>query len=150
MQGPEVQPVNVAVVHVMPFLKYPEVREAGRAIVQRYADKLAKAGFQVQEAPKLGKPAEEILKAAKAHKADLIVTGAKGLGANGRQKVHDTRVQDNRERVAVKGEFLDRDVPAVRPRGANRVVFRNGRSLSGGREKSENAGHDAHAADANT
>ncbi|MFO0707936.1 MAG: universal stress protein [Nitrospira sp.] len=84
LQGPEVQPINVAVVHVMPFLKYPEVREAGRAIVQRYTDKLAKAGFQVQEAPKLGKPAEEILKAAKAHKADLVVTGAKGLGAIGR------------------------------------------------------------------
>jgi len=82
--GPEAQPVNVAVVHAMPFLKYPEVREAGKAIVQRYADKLAKAGFQVQEAPKLGKPAEEILKVAKSHKADLIVTGAKGLGAVGR------------------------------------------------------------------
>jgi len=82
--GPEEQPVNVAVVHVMPFLKYPEVRETGKAIVRRYADKLAKAGFQVQEAPKLGKPAEEILKVAKAHKADLIVTGAKGLGAIGR------------------------------------------------------------------
>lgn len=82
--GPEEQPVNVAVVHVMPFLKYPEVRETGKAIVRRYSDKLAKAGFQVQEAPKLGKPAEEILKVAKAHKADLIVTGAKGLGAIGR------------------------------------------------------------------
>ncbi|MDO9116619.1 MAG: universal stress protein [Nitrospira sp.] len=82
--GPEEQPVNVTVVHAMPFLKYPEVRETGKAIIQRYADKLAKAGFQVQEAPKLGKPAEEILKVAKAHKADLIVTGAKGLGAIGR------------------------------------------------------------------
>ncbi len=84
MNGPEVEPVNVVVVHVMPFLKYPEVREAGKAIVRRYADKLAKAGFQVQEAPKLGKPADEILKVAKQHKADVIVTGAKGLGAIGR------------------------------------------------------------------
>jgi len=82
--GPEEQPVNVTVVHAIPFLKYPEVRQAGQAIVRRYADKLANAGFQVQEAPKLGKPAEEILKVAKAHKADLIVTGAKGLGAIGR------------------------------------------------------------------
>ncbi len=82
--GPKKQPMNVTVVHAMPFLKYPEVRQAGQAIVQRYADKLANAGFQVQEAPKLGKPAEEILKVAKTHKADLIVTGAKGLGAIGR------------------------------------------------------------------
>lgn len=82
--GPEEQPVNVTVVHAMPYLKYPEVRAAGKAIVQRYADKLAKAGYQVQEAPKLGKPAEEILEVAKAHRADLIVTGAKGLGAIGR------------------------------------------------------------------
>ncbi|ULA63504.1 MAG: Putative Universal stress protein UspA [Nitrospira sp.] len=82
--GPKKQPMNVTVVHAMPFLKYPEVRQAGQAIVQRYADKLANAGFQVQEAPKLGKPAEEILKIAKTHKADLIVTGAKGLGAIGR------------------------------------------------------------------
>lgn len=84
MNGPEVEPVNVVVVHVMPFLKYPEVREAGQSIVRRYADKLAKAGFAVQEAPKLGKPADEILKVAKRHKADMIVTGAKGLGAIGR------------------------------------------------------------------
>jgi len=82
--GPEKEPIDVVVVHVMPFLKYPEVREAGRAVVRRYADQIAKAGFQVQEAPRLGKPADEILKVAKQHKADLIVTGAKGLGAIGR------------------------------------------------------------------
>lgn len=71
----------LTVVHAMPFLKYPEVREAGRAVVQRYVDKAAKVGFQVQEAVRLGKPADEILTVAKQHKADLIVTGAKGLGA---------------------------------------------------------------------
>lgn len=79
--GPDQEPVMVTVVHAMPFLKYPEVREAGRAVVQRYVDKAAKAGFQVQEAVRLGKPADEILTIAKQHKADLIVTGAKGLGA---------------------------------------------------------------------
>ncbi|MCC6139673.1 MAG: universal stress protein [Nitrospira sp.] len=82
--GPEARPVNVTVVHAMPFLKYPEVRKAGQAIVRQYTDKLANAGFQVQEAPKLGNPAKEILKAAKTHKADVIVMGAKGLGAIGR------------------------------------------------------------------
>lgn len=79
--GPDQEPVMLTVVHAMPFLKYPEVREAGRAVVQRYVDKAAKVGFQVQEAVRLGKPADEILTVAKQHKADLIVTGAKGLGA---------------------------------------------------------------------
>ena len=79
--GPDQEPVMVTVVHVMPYLKYPELREAGRAVAQRYVDKVAKVGFQVQEAMRLGKPAEEILTVAKQHKADLVVTGAKGLGA---------------------------------------------------------------------
>jgi nucleotide-binding universal stress UspA family protein len=71
-------------VHVLPYLKYPELREAGRAVAQRSVDKVAKAGFQVVEAVRLGKPADEILTVAKQHRADLIVTGAKGLGAIGR------------------------------------------------------------------
>lgn len=79
--GPDREPMLVTVVHVMPFLKYPELREAGRAVVQRYVDKVAKVGFQVQEAVRLGKPADEILTVAKEHKVDLILTGAKGLGA---------------------------------------------------------------------
>lgn len=83
-EGPDQEPIVATVVHVMPFLKYPELREAGRAIAQRSADKLAKAGFQVEEAARLGKPADEILTVAKEHKVDLIVTGAKGLGAIGR------------------------------------------------------------------
>jgi nucleotide-binding universal stress UspA family protein len=74
----------VIVAHVIPFLRYPELREAGKAVVQRYVDKVGKAGFQVGEAMRLGKPADEILTVAKEHKADIIVTGAKGLGAFGR------------------------------------------------------------------
>lgn len=82
--GLDQEPVTVTVVHVMPYLKYPELREAGRAVAQRYVDKVAKAGFQAQEALRLGKPADEILTVGKQHKVDLIVTGAKGLGAIGR------------------------------------------------------------------
>ncbi|HMS86119.1 MAG TPA: universal stress protein, partial [Nitrospira sp.] len=82
--GPDREPVLVTVVHAMPFLKYPEVKEAGKGLVQRYGDKLAKSGFQIREAVRLGKPADEILTVAKKNKADLIVTGAKGLGAIGR------------------------------------------------------------------
>lgn len=84
LDGPDQEPITVTVVHVMPFLKYPELREAGKGVVQRYANKVAKAGFQVREAMRLGKPADEILTVAKQHKADMILTGAKGLGAIGR------------------------------------------------------------------
>jgi nucleotide-binding universal stress UspA family protein len=76
-----VEPILVAIVHVMPFLKYPELKEAGKKVVERCADKLIKAGYQVEEVLRLGKPAEEIMKVASRKKADLIVTGAKGLGA---------------------------------------------------------------------
>ncbi|MBM4121270.1 MAG: universal stress protein [Nitrospira sp.] len=73
--------VEVAVMHVMPFLKYPEVKEQGRALVHYYADKLAKAGYRVEEIARLGHPADEIMKVAERRGADLIVCGAKGLGA---------------------------------------------------------------------
>ena len=82
--GPDREPIMVTVVHAMPYVKYPEVREVGKRLVQRYAEKLAKSGYQVREALRLGKPADEILAVAKQDKADLIVTGAKGLGAIGR------------------------------------------------------------------
>ena len=82
--GPDREPVMVTVTHVMPYFKYPELRETGKALVKRYVDKVAKAGFQVQEAMRLGKPADEILTEAKQEKVDLIITGAKGLGAIGR------------------------------------------------------------------
>jgi nucleotide-binding universal stress UspA family protein len=81
---PDQEPITITVVHVMPFLKYPELREAGRAMVEQCADQLARAGYLVDQAPKLGKPADEILTLAQRRKADLIVTGAKGLGAIGR------------------------------------------------------------------
>jgi nucleotide-binding universal stress UspA family protein len=82
--GPGREPVMVTVVHVMPYLKYPELREAGNAVMRRSVDKLAKAGFQVREAMRLGKPDDEILTVAGEHQPDVIVTGAKGLGAIGR------------------------------------------------------------------
>ncbi|MDF0674283.1 MAG: universal stress protein [Nitrospira sp.] len=79
--GPDQEPVMVTVTHAVPYFKHPEVKETGRTLVQRYGAKLAKSGFQVREALRPGKPADEILTVAKQDKADLIVTGAKGLGA---------------------------------------------------------------------
>lgn len=73
--------VEVHVVHVMPFLKYPEIKEAGTKLVEQTAERLIKAGYVVEESFRLGKPADEILNVASKKKADLIVTGAKGFGA---------------------------------------------------------------------
>jgi len=73
--------IHVSVVHVMPFMKYPEVREAGRRLVDQNVQKLVKAGFTAEPVCQLGKPAEVIMEVASKHHADLIVMGAKGLDA---------------------------------------------------------------------
>ncbi len=73
--------VEVAVMHVMPFLKYPEVKGTGKAMVHYYAGKLEKAGYRAEEVSQLGHPADEIIKVADHRKVDLIVAGAKGLSA---------------------------------------------------------------------
>jgi nucleotide-binding universal stress UspA family protein len=77
-------PIQVTVIHVMPFIKYPELKEAGRRMVEQGARKLVTAGFAAEALCQLGNPAEEIMKVASKHRADLIVMGAKGLGAIGR------------------------------------------------------------------
>ena len=74
----------VTVTHAMPFLNYPELRQAGNAMVEESAAKLLRAGYHVEQVPTIGNPADEILKIAESHEADLIVTGAKGLSAVGR------------------------------------------------------------------
>lgn len=74
-------PIHVSVIHVMPFIKYPELKTAGRHLVEQNLRKLVKAGFTAEAVYQLGKPAEEIMKVASKHQADLIVMGAKGLGA---------------------------------------------------------------------
>jgi nucleotide-binding universal stress UspA family protein len=74
-------PIHVSVIHVMPFLKYPELKEAGHKLIEQSVRELTKAGFTAEAVCQLGKPAEEIMKVASKHHADLIVMGAKGLGA---------------------------------------------------------------------
>ena len=69
------------VVHVMPSSKYPEVKECGKGLVHSYAEKLAMADYEVEEILRFGNPADEIIKLAQNHKADLVVTGAKRRGA---------------------------------------------------------------------
>jgi len=74
-------PIQVIVIHVMPFIRYPELKEAGHRLVEQSLQKLIKAGFAAEAVYQLGKPAEEIMKVAAKHCADLIVMGAHGLGA---------------------------------------------------------------------
>jgi nucleotide-binding universal stress UspA family protein len=74
-------PIDVTVIHVMPFMTYPKVREAARRLVDQSVQKLVKAGFTAKPVCQLGNPAEEILAVASKHHVKLIVMGAKGLDA---------------------------------------------------------------------
>ncbi len=79
-QGPAAG-VEVLVMHVMPFLRYPELKETGRSIVAHTAKRLQKAGFRTEEVPRVGDPADEIITYAEQREVDLIVSGGRGLGA---------------------------------------------------------------------
>jgi nucleotide-binding universal stress UspA family protein len=74
-------PIHVSVVHVMPLVKYPGLKGAGEKLIEQSVRKLVKAGFIAEPVYRLGKPAEEIMKVASHQQADLIVMGAKGMGA---------------------------------------------------------------------
>ena len=73
-------PIHVSVIHVMPFSNHQELKEA-RKLLEQSVRKLIQAGFTAEAICQPGKPAEEIMKAAVKHDADLIVMGAQGLGA---------------------------------------------------------------------
>lgn len=60
-------PVMVTVTHAMPFLNYPELRQAGSALVEECSNKLLQAGYRVEQVPTIGNPADEILKVAETH-----------------------------------------------------------------------------------
>lgn len=70
--------IYLTVVHVIPVQDYPE---AGRMVIKRCVEMLSKSGFALNTLIQVGKPTSEILKIAGERKADLIVTGVKGLGA---------------------------------------------------------------------
>ena len=74
-------PIHVSVIHVMPFTEYPGLKEANHRLIEECVRKLIKAGFTAEPVCQLGKPAEEIMKVASKQHGDLIVMGAKGLGA---------------------------------------------------------------------
>jgi nucleotide-binding universal stress UspA family protein len=74
-------PIHVSVLHVLPLVMYPGLKEAGKKLLEQSVQRLIKAGFTAEPLCYLGNPAEEIMKAASKQHADLIVMGAKGLGA---------------------------------------------------------------------
>ncbi len=74
-------PIHVCVLHVMPVVMYPGLEAASKKLLEQNVQKLTKAGFMAEPLCYLGNPAEEIMKAASQQQADLIVMGAKGLGA---------------------------------------------------------------------
>ena len=74
-------PIHVSVIHVLPLVMYPGLKEAAKKLLEQSVQKLIKAGFTAEHLCYLGNPAEEIMKAASREQADLIVMGAKGLGA---------------------------------------------------------------------
>jgi len=74
-------PIHVTVIHVMPLVKYPGLKEASHKFLDLSVQQLIKAGFTADPLCQSGKPAVEILKVATIQKADLIVMGAHGLGA---------------------------------------------------------------------
>ncbi len=101
---PESSPIEILLVHVMPFLRYPEIKEAGQRLLDHEAAQLERAGYRVTSYARLGRPADEILKVVRREKPDLIVTGAKGLGAVARfllGSVSTKIVQQSRHSVLV-------------------------------------------------
>lgn len=78
---PEVDPPVILLVHVMPFLRYTVVKEAGEKLLAQEAAKLERAGYRVRQFPRVGPAAEEILRVMSLEQPDLIVTGAKGRSA---------------------------------------------------------------------
>ncbi len=90
-------PIHVSVIHVIarhplapmeigttiPWIKQRElkVKEVGRKLLEQSMEKLIEAGFTAEPLCQLGNPAEKIMNVASKHHADLIVMGAKGLGA---------------------------------------------------------------------
>ena len=74
-------PIHMSVLHVLPLVMYPGLKEASKKLLEQSVQKLIKAGFAAEPLCYLGNPAEEIMKAASQQQADLIVMGAQGLGA---------------------------------------------------------------------
>lgn len=77
----DAKPLMILLVHVMPFLRYTVVKEAGERLLAQESAKLEKVGYRVRQFPCVGPAAEEIMNVVNREQPDLIVTGAKGQSA---------------------------------------------------------------------
>ena len=66
--------------HVLPVMTYPGLKETSMKLLEQTVQKLIKAGFTAEPYCYRGNPAEEIMKAASQQQPDLIVMGAQGHG----------------------------------------------------------------------
>ncbi len=48
-------PIHVSVIHVMPFVTYPGLKEAGYKLIEQSVQKLIKAGFTAEPLCQFGK-----------------------------------------------------------------------------------------------
>ena len=71
----------ITITSTIPWIKSPKLKQASLKFIDQSVRELLKAGFTAEPVYQLGNPAEEIMKAAVKHDADLIVMGAQGLGA---------------------------------------------------------------------
>jgi nucleotide-binding universal stress UspA family protein len=76
--------IEVQILQVLPPFAYTQAAMTAMAFIHRYAQKLKAAGYLVKESIQAGDPGDEIIKAAKRTRADLLVVGAKGLSSVGR------------------------------------------------------------------
>ena len=74
-------PIHVSVIHVMPLITYPGLKEAGDKFIEQSVRKLVKVRFTAEPVCRFGVPADEITKAASKEHADLIVMGTRGRSA---------------------------------------------------------------------
>lgn len=71
--------IQVDILQVQP--KRQKRKNAGLALIRQHAEDLGRVGYRTEQLLRFGHPAVEILKVADRTKCDLIVAGAKGLGA---------------------------------------------------------------------
>jgi nucleotide-binding universal stress UspA family protein len=73
--------IEVTVATVVPSPKASQALELGRALAAYEADELAQAGYRVQAVTRTGHPADQLVTLSERTGADLLVLGARGLGA---------------------------------------------------------------------
>lgn len=75
---------RIVLSHILPFRRSPDMNKAAHVFLHRYAEQLKSSGYSVTLLVRFGNPAEELTKLSVRERPDLVVAGARGLGAVGR------------------------------------------------------------------